>query len=321
MQFNLNFARRVRRKCLNILQRFLFLSKVSHARTVSVFLFHEVSDTPSKFSVDNKLNVDIVTFKQQVLWIQENFNIIHPSQLLVSEKLPRRAAIVSFDDGMLSIFENALPFLKEKGIPSIMFLNMGHIENKTPLISSCLIFLSEKNREMKEFIKNRKITKPAFLSITPQQFKDFKSLKSDLQHDQINRYQGPLATRDIIEDWQDETVVVYGNHLYEHWNSVALTDEEFALSIQKNKEHLSSLQNDINMFAFPNGQPNLCFTKEQVETLKDLGLYKVFYSSGGINVGRKNFLMNRIPLIAEDNTSIKMLDKFMNLSVTKAFQN
>ena len=289
----------------------------SYRKTVSVFLFHEVSNVPSKFSIENRLNVDFDTFKTQINWIQKRFNIIHPSMLLNSDFIPDRSAIISFDDGMLSVFDHALPYLKDNNIPSVMFLNMGHIENSTPLISAEVIFLNKVNDNLTKFIQEKKIAHPVFLNISPEQLAEFKSAQEFHNIEQINTYQGLLADIVTIKKWNDSKIIVYGNHLYEHWNSTALSEKEFVKNVTNNSESLSELSNSINFFAFPNGQPLSCFTKEHVKLLHNLGLDRIFYSSGGINSDKNDLLMNRIALFAEDNSPYKLFRRFRSNSSSR----
>ena len=319
MQFSIKILRFLKRIIIEFLSLISFKLGISYKNKVSVFLFHEVSNFPSEFSIQNKLNVDLNTFKTQINWIQKRFNIIHPSMLLNAEFIPDRSAIISFDDGMLSVFDYALPYLKDNNIPSVMFLNMSHIVNSTPLISAEVLFL-DKSGHLTKFMKEKNITPPAYLNISPQQLIEFRSAQETYYMEQIQAYQGPLATLETIKKWNDSKLIVYGNHLYEHWNSTALTEKEFVDSIRNNSKSLSELNNYIEFFAFPNGQPMSCFTNEYVKLLHNLGLKKVFYSSGGVNSNKNNFLINRIALFEDDNTPYKLFRRFISVSSNKLIQ-
>jgi peptidoglycan/xylan/chitin deacetylase (PgdA/CDA1 family) len=220
---------------------------------------------------------------------------------------------------MLSVFDYALPYLKDNNIPSVMFLNMSHIVNSTPLISAEVLFL-DKSGHLTKFMKEKNITPPAYLNISPQQLIEFRSAQETYYMEQIQAYQGPLATLETIKKWNDSKLIVYGNHLYEHWNSTALTEKEFVDSIRNNSKSLSELNNYIEFFAFPNGQPMSCFTNEYVKLLHNLGLKKVFYSSGGVNSNKNNFLINRIALFEDDNTPYKLFRRFISVSSNKLIQ-
>ena len=66
--------------------------------SLTVFCYHDVTDTPSDFSRENALNVPPDAFNFQIEYIKKNFNLIEPKQLL-EQSIPSNAALVTFDDG------------------------------------------------------------------------------------------------------------------------------------------------------------------------------------------------------------------------------
>ena len=109
-------------------------------KKITIFLYHDINNEPSKFCKDFNLNVSPHIFEKQIKFIQKKFNIISPDQLLNQKKLPDNPALITFDDGFAGAFNNGIQYLVEHKIPSIMFLNMGHIINKSPLVSSKALF-------------------------------------------------------------------------------------------------------------------------------------------------------------------------------------
>ena len=128
--------RSVFKKTLGI--SFSFMPQVRRAmkKGLTVFMFHEVSDQPSRFAEEYGLAVSIKTFRRQMTWIKSKFDIIHPVDVLTGTPLPKRAAIISFDDGFLSSFENGLAILEKLRVPSVVFLNMRAILDQKPIISA-----------------------------------------------------------------------------------------------------------------------------------------------------------------------------------------
>ena len=90
---------------------------------VSVFVFHDVSTDISPFAERHYLTASPKLFQQQVEWISQNFNVIHPDTLL-SGDIPKGSAILSFDDGWAGTFQNAFPILEQMGLPAVVFLNL-----------------------------------------------------------------------------------------------------------------------------------------------------------------------------------------------------
>ena len=85
---------------------------------VIIFVYHDVSNKPSNFSVENDLNISPEVFLSQVRTINNLFNIISPIELIDGD-FERPAALFTFDDGFKSYFDNALPILESCPIPSI----------------------------------------------------------------------------------------------------------------------------------------------------------------------------------------------------------
>lgn len=53
-------------------------------------------------------------------------------EALAGRPLPSRAALVTFDDLDRSVLENALPALRERGIPAVAFVVAGHLDSDLP---------------------------------------------------------------------------------------------------------------------------------------------------------------------------------------------
>ena len=109
--------------------------------SLTVLLYHEVSDDPSSFMNAPSLNVPPAVFAGQMDFIKGHFNIIDPDQLREGG-FEQPAALVTFDDGMLGYFENAVPIMAEREIPSINFLNMDTIEGEASW-AGLLTYLAE----------------------------------------------------------------------------------------------------------------------------------------------------------------------------------
>ena len=111
-------------------------------KTLTIFVYHDISDDPSEFSCTFNLNVYPKVFDYQISFIKDNFNIISPDDLLKG-KIPSKAALVTFDDGFRSYFRNAVPILEKYKVPSIIFLNMEPVKGSV-FWSGLITYLCEK---------------------------------------------------------------------------------------------------------------------------------------------------------------------------------
>lgn len=273
---------------------------------ITVFVYHEVTDTPSLFSKDYGLAVSTATFRKQIAWIKKNFTIIHPKQLTDNSELSQYAALITFDDGMLSSFENGLTILEEMNVPSLFFLNMGSVVERKPLISAVVCFLGKQSFEFKTHCATNQIEPPYHLTVNPKILNSFFAKNAIKNNEAVVEYQGQFAELDLVKKWSSSKNVIYANHLYEHWNAEALNDDEFVDQYVRNEQMLTGFNNSVKYFAFPNGQPGTCFTDRHIALLKRLGVERIFYSSGNINADETNLLLDRISFGRYDQASAAM---------------
>jgi peptidoglycan/xylan/chitin deacetylase (PgdA/CDA1 family) len=292
---------------------------MSNKSCISIFCFHDVNDKPSQFCKDFNLNVSPKLFINQIEWIRNEFSIISPVELLNNNKLPHNPALITFDDAFLNAFKNGIDYLVSNHIPSIMFINMSHIINNSPLISSRAVFYEKFVRQKNSIISNQ-----FHLKLNPTLYKEILNNSNKDYEYEIKKYQGSLATYDILKKYSNNKFVFFGNHLFSHWNSIALNNEEFKLNIKLNNLELNKFSNFINIFAFPNGQPGSCFNLQNIQILKQMGVLKAFYSSGNLNINSNNYLLDRMDLTNHEYGYNKFylrifISKFRNKFLKKLF--
>jgi peptidoglycan/xylan/chitin deacetylase (PgdA/CDA1 family) len=272
-------------------------------RGLTVFVFHDVTNSPSEFSRRYGLWVSTETFEKQILWIQKNFNVVSPVALLAEGSLPKRAAVITFDDGFQGTFDNGLRILNKLGVPSIVFLNMAPIIHRVPLLSAAATYLGEKSSTFSDFCNASGLSRPYHLTLTPTAWAAYLENHGPFDIEAILQYQGEFADLQTLQAWDATPLVHFGNHLFDHWNAAALTDSEFIAQFQQNETALRHLRTNINIFAFTNGKPSVCFSQKELELLKDLGVKKVFSTAGGVNQNHAKFLLGRVPLCEIDGVS------------------
>lgn len=281
-------------------------------KKITIFLYHDINNEPSKFCKDFNLNVSPDIFEKQIKFIQKKFNIISPDQLLNQKKLPDNPALITFDDGFAGAFNNGIQYLVEHKIPSIMFLNMGHIINKSPLVSSKALFYQNFCNEL-NLNKNQML----HLTLSPNNLLKIESKLSKNYDKEIFVYQGKLADLNLVTKYAKSNYVYYGNHLFEHWNSNALNNNEFFNNLKKNEKTLKNLGNYSDYFAFPNGK----FINDHIKELKKIGMKKIFYSAGKINFNSNNFNLDRIALTDLEYNSTKILITLLKSNYKNFFIN
>ncbi len=267
-------------------------------KSLTIFVYHDINDNPSEFSRNYDLNVNLEVFTKQIAFINKEFNIINVDHLLKNE-IPPRAAMITFDDGLLSYFENAVPILESQKVPSIIFLNMAAIQGDI-FFSGLITYLCEKHNDFQKYIinANKPIApgKPLFLYCKKDLVEKYlKEHNLSLKHE-VKTFVGEFATESDLEKAAINPYVFYGNHLFNHEVPVLMSDEELIASYKKNQKFLDRYPNGRNIFSFPFGQPDSCFSFPQVDLLKREGVQRIFYSSGKINTKTSSVLLDRLPL-------------------------
>ena len=277
---------------------------------ITIFTFHEVSNNPSKFCLDFDLAVSTEVFRAQVEWIKDNFNIINPRELdnsgdVSGHNFPKSAAMITFDDGFLGAFENALPILERMNIKAIIFLNMENVIEKNNMLPAKCEYLLSKCDNFKYFVNKNNIKYPVYLNINPSIMDDYHSAFGDEFKQEINIYQGALVDLSTLKIWNKKNVY-YGNHLYQHWNAPALSEGELVYQFKKNKYFLDKLPNSLNLFAFTYGKPITCWTLRDVGILTKLGVNRLFTTHQGVNRDVGSLLLGRVSLPTHTASSNSM---------------
>src|SRR5579864_7438246 len=88
-------------------------------------MYHSVDDAGSVISTAPSV------FTQQMRWLHDHAYHVIPLSTLVGhlrrgEPLPDRAAVVTFDDGFLTVYTTAFPILAQFRFPATVFLVAGY---------------------------------------------------------------------------------------------------------------------------------------------------------------------------------------------------
>ncbi|OGX37434.1 MAG: hypothetical protein A3C36_01075 [Omnitrophica WOR_2 bacterium RIFCSPHIGHO2_02_FULL_52_10] len=280
--------------------------------TVSIFVYHEISENPSRFCEQYNLNIKPKLFAEQMDFIKDHFHVIDPDQLLEGD-FAAPAALITFDDGTPGYFHEAVPIMAREGIPSIIFLNMAPIEGEL-FWSGLITYLTEHDPDFIKVLHDHapaQAAVPDFLLCDSNIVRDYiESIDFAPVEEKIRAFYGPFAGLSDLDAVRDNPLVFFGNHLYNHYNAAKLSDDELRQQYLLNDQKILHYPNGRSYFAYPFGQPNLCFTDRQTELLRSLGAKAVFSSSGRVN--RRGQVASRYDRIGID-ASIKTVEDLFGL--------
>lgn len=275
-------------------------------KSLTAFLFHEVSARPSPFQSLYGLAVTPELFAKQIAWIARTYEIVHPTDLALGAPLPARGALITFDDGFSGALNSGVEYLANQRIPSLMFLNMRTVLERCPMVSAVALYLGGNSEAFREFAQTNAVSKPYHLNLTPQLLTRFEAEHGPVSREAVLEYQGEIATLERLCCSAKSSYVVYGNHLFDHWNAAVLSIKELSEQFERNAIELRRFGEHPSLFSFPNGQPDACFRREHVECVTRLGAMRVFSASGGVNRSVSAITLGRLSL-GPDDTSDSLL--------------
>lgn len=100
-----------------------------------ILAYHRVWDeSPEDFAFDEQLiSASSEDFHCQLEWARRHFEVLSFADLHACDKenrpWPRRALIVTFDDGYADNYTHAFPILKQLNLPATIFLSTGYLDN------------------------------------------------------------------------------------------------------------------------------------------------------------------------------------------------
>jgi peptidoglycan/xylan/chitin deacetylase (PgdA/CDA1 family) len=238
---------------LNRLSRFIRLNN-----GLTVFLFHEVTDSPSEYLKSTGMWVSKEVFQHQLNWILRNFQVIPITDLLITHKLPRNAAVITFDDAWAGIVKAIEEYLLPRQVPCCFFLNLGTVVDGID-IAAAEKFFSRINLKLEFGVNNL----GTILNAWPIP-----------QRQEFLKYQGSIADLDSIQRIGEHSAITISNHSFHHFDAMKLSNREFLVDFQQNNEWIQSLKHTGGkyFYAFPFGTPGVNFEERHMKLLFNRGV-------------------------------------------------
>lgn len=98
--------------------------------TAPVLLYHQISDEGN----GNRYYVTVEDFREQMQILRDfGYQTITPSDLvnvlIHGGELPVRPVVITFDDGYLSMYQNAFPIMHEMGFVGALYIYVGRLDS------------------------------------------------------------------------------------------------------------------------------------------------------------------------------------------------
>ncbi|MDF1544732.1 MAG: polysaccharide deacetylase family protein [bacterium] len=116
-----------------------------NADKIRILMYHGVSK--ERFPEGYWLLIHLPEFEKQMNYLGRKYHTIAGSDLISSNQPPENAAVITFDDGMRNVFENAVPVLRQQNLSAVCFAVPGLSEREEQIATSEIFDLIMKTRK------------------------------------------------------------------------------------------------------------------------------------------------------------------------------
>ena len=268
------------------------------SKFLGVITYHRIVDSGSSLR-----GVDTETFESQLNELKRNWNVVSDQQVMEFYShgipLPERAVLITFDDGFIENYKNALPILSRLALPSLTFLpsecikNFGSIwtdqlayavnnstctEISVSFFDEALIIKFPKQKEnavteLKTYLKciNNSLRLECLSEL-------FIALKIDPKI--IPRH---LLTLEQVREMIDEGMDI-GGHSVSHPILSSLNPEDITPEVDGCKQFINDLGVEALSFCYPNGRKE-DYNDDVIDVVKKAGFVTAYTTNYGINLG------------------------------------
>lgn len=264
-------------------------------RRLCILNYHRILARPDSLL---QADPDVETFRWQMELLSQCFNVLPLStaiHMLEHGMLPPRAICITFDDGYRSVFELALPILREFRLPATIFISTAYIGDHNMWNDRILEAIrrippgplnlhkygmgnfqiegeSSRNRIAKTLTERSKYYQPELrtdLAFALEQM--CSGLTSS----------GLMLTQSMIRDLEHSGFEI-GSHTISHPILTCVSDEVAWHEISNGKKQLEKIINrPVRFFAYPNGKFGIDFDDRHIAMTKEAGFAAAFTTAMG----------------------------------------
>lgn len=264
---------------------FSLLSPSGRAARLSILIYHRVLAEPDPLLPGVP---DRETFRWQMRFIRRHFQPLPLDEAvhrLRNQQLPSRAICVTFDDGYADNATEALPVLRETGVPATFFvatgyLNGGRMFNDTVMetvrrLPQGPLDLGAEGlgaREIQTDADRRALTGELIMGLKYLAREQRQAKAAALAERFGVELPDDLMMRDDQVRQLADAGMTIGGHTLNHPILSQLPDVEAFEEIRQGKHALETLlDRPLSLFAYPNGRPGKDYGPEHAAMVRELG--------------------------------------------------
>jgi peptidoglycan/xylan/chitin deacetylase (PgdA/CDA1 family) len=288
-------------------------------------VFHNISTAPSPFTDGIAVSITPQKFEAALRFLTAHYAAVSLQDVLSqgdNRGLPARALLVTFDDAYASVAEWAAPLCRQYGVPAVFFVNAAFLNNQRLAPDNLVCYVA--NVLGMEKINTAARAVPGYergpgLQSLAEVFGIFFPTLTLAERDVFLEALRQVAGIDECRKATEANLYMtheqlrglkaydfeIGNHTYTHTYCRSLSQQDFPLEIDRNKEELEAVTGTtIRSFSQPYGS-SLDITPALEEHLERSGHQAIFLSESVANLKKPRSLrLDRISTCAESDDSL-----------------
>lgn len=269
-------------------------------RRLCVLNYHRVLAVPDPLL---GADCDRATFAWQMRVLAEGFNVLPLGEALQAAEagnLPPRAVAITFDDGYRSLYELALPILRQHGLTATAFVTTGFLSGQEDELSMWNDVILEAVRTLPGAVLDLQAQglgryqldsigarKQAALQLTDSlKYLPWERRQQLTAH--LRQLSGValrpdlMLTAPMVRELARQGIEI-GAHTVSHPILTRMNDADARHEISASKQHLESIiEAPVRYFAYPNGKPGQDYDGRHVEMARQAGYQAAFSTTHGL---------------------------------------
>jgi len=265
-------------------------------------LFHDISDSESVFTQGLNGTVTRKNFQRALEFLSRYYTPVSLQDVVASfegQALPRRAILVTFDDGYASTRQVAAPLCLEFRIPAVVFANASCLDNRELALDNLVCYVANTTglKTIQAAIRDAGNGQDLEVHSLPEVFGSFLpniSLSTRMlfrnrlvelagvRESELAAEAGLYLSSRQVRDLADFNFEI-GNHTYNHVHCRSLLASEFAAEIDRNGSVLEAISGGkVRSFSVPYGSSS-DLTSGVLAHLQQSGYEAAFLAEGRAN--------------------------------------
>lgn len=267
-------------------------------RRLCILNYHRIMARPDPL-LDSEPTVD--TFSWQMDLLASCFNVLPLAEAverIAAGTLPPRAVAITFDDGYRSLYELALPVLRERNLPATVFVTSGHMDDESSMWNDVILEAVRRfppgepsidlgDIGLDTYSMNGQEERRRSAALLTERCKYLRPPERRVMLDRLQALaqtdlrQHLMLTPDMLCELLAHGVDI-GGHTVTHPILARLDDAAAYGEIADNKRDLERIiGRPLKLFAYPNGKRGIDYEPRHTRMVKEAGYHAAFTTAAG----------------------------------------